>query len=541
MTGPAAFGRDVAAAFDGANFTLLGATAIVVAILLIVTYRSPVLWIVPLVVVGTGDQLTAQLLPWIARLIGERTDAQVAGIVTVLVFGAGTDYALLLIARYREELRRHEDRREAMAEALRNAGPAVLASATTVILALLTLLAALLTGNRTLGIAAALGIAVALVFGLVVLPAALVCFGRWVFWPFAPTLGSDDPTATGLWSRVAGTVGRHPGRVLVVSLLILGALSAGVGLTQVGVLQTDQFRTEVESVTAQETLARHFPAGASELVVVLAATPTATEVARVVRGTPGVAALIGRPERSDDGTLTRLTVELRDGSGTAGADAAIEALRSRLAAVDGADALVGGPPAADLDQRDANTRDDLLIVPLIVAVVLVVLVILLRSLTAPLLLVLTVLATYAGALGAATLVLRSVFDMPALDAGVPLLGFLFLAALGVDYNIFLATRAREETTKLGSTGAGMLRALTVTGGVITSAGILLAAVFAVLGVLPVIALTQIGVLVGIGVILDTLLVRTLLVPALALLLGERFWWPAHPAGRSDRPGRHAAR
>jgi putative drug exporter of the RND superfamily len=529
VTGGPAFGRDLSAAFDGADITLLAATATVVAILLLLTYRSPVLWLVPLIVIGVGDQVVAKLLPWVARVVGERTDAAVSGIVSVLVFGAGTDYALLLISRYREELRRTPDRREAMANALRGAGPAVLASAGTVILALLTLLAAVLTSNRTLGISAALGVAVALVFGLVVLPAALVSLPRAVFWPLIPKVGSDDRSHHGIWGRVAGLVGRRPAAVLVVSFLVLAGLSAGLFTTQFGLSQTEQFRTQVESVTAQETLAKHFPAGSSQPVTVISPSAAASKVASTVESTPGVAG-VARPEKSDDGALTQLSVNLDSGAGTSAADRTISSLRDELADVPGA--LVGGAPAADLDQRDANLRDDRVIAPLVLGVVLLILVLLLRALVAPLILLVTVILSFAASVGAATLVLRHVLDIPALDAGVPLLAFLFLVALGVDYNIFLVTRAREESVRHG-TRSGMLRALTVTGGVITSAGILLAAVFTVLGVLPVIVLTQIGVIVGIGVLLDTLLVRTLMVPAIALLLGEHFWWPSHPAAPSS--------
>ncbi|MGI5242033.1 MMPL family transporter [Dactylosporangium sp. CA-139066] len=537
VTGGAAFGRDIAAAFDGADVTLLLTTAAVVAVLLLITYRSPILWIVPLVVIGLADQTVAQLLPWVARLAGERTDGEVSGIVSVLVFGAGTDYALLLIARYREHLRTTESRRDAMVAALRGAGPAIVASAGTVVLALLTLLAATLTGNRTLGVSAALGVVVALVFGLVVLPAALVGLPRAVFWPRIPRVGSADPTESGVWARVAAAVGRRPAAVLAGAVVVLALLAGGLFKTDIGLAQTDKFRTRVESVTAQEALARHFPAGASQPVTVVAAAAAADPVAATARRVEGVAA-VGMPERSDDGTLVQFSVQLTDGSGTPAADGAVQRLRTALAAVPGAAALVGGAPAADLDQRAANVRDDRVVGPMILAVVLLVLIALLRSLLAPVLLLATVVASFAASLGAATLVLRSGFGLPGLDPAVPLLSFLFLVALGVDYNIFLVTRARDEAAERGDTRAGTLRALAATGGVITSAGILLAAVFTVLGVLPVIVLTQIGVVVGIGVLLDTLLVRTVVVPAIALLLGERFWWPARPATPAG-PAHHA--
>lgn len=529
VTGGAAFGRDISAAFAGADVTLLISTAIVVALLLLITYRSPILWIVPLTVIGLGDQLVAKLLPWIGHLIGEPTDASIAGIVSVLVFGAGTDYALLLISRYREELRRTPDRRAALATAVRAAGPAILGSAATVILALLTLITAVLTSNRTLGIAAAAGVGVALLFGLVVLPAALAFLPRGAFWPLVPTVGSAETNQTGIWAGIARLIGRRPVGVLAAAALVLAALTAGLFTTTIGLSQTEQFRTEVESVQAQKTLAAHFPAGSSQPLRVVVAAATTEQAADTARQTPGVGA-VGRPEQSTDGALTLIPVQLTDESGTAGADRAVIALRERLGGLTGSQALVGGQPAADLDQRDANTRDNAVVAPLVLAVVLMVLIALLRSIVGPLLLLATVVLSFAASLGAASLVFAAL-DIPALASSVPLLAFLFLVALGVDYNIFLVSRAREETIAHRDTRAGMLRALSATGGVITSAGVLLAAVFTVLGVLPVIVLTQLGIIVGIGVLLDTLLVRTLVVPALALLIGERFWWPSRPAPR----------
>jgi RND superfamily putative drug exporter len=522
VTGGAAIGRDISAAFEGADVTLLLATAAVVAVLLLITYRSPILWIVPLAVIGLADQVVAKLLPWVARIVGERTDASVAGIVSVLVFGAGTDYALLLISRYREELRRTESRREAMTRAWRAAAPAITASAGTVVLALITLLAAVLTSNRTLGVAAAVGVLVALVFGLFVLPAAVVALPRGVFWPKVPTVGSADPTATGWWSKVAHGVGKRPGTVLAVALGVLVVFSGGLLKMDVGLSQSEQFRTKVESIVAQESLARHFPAGAAQPVEVIVDAPEADRTVAALRGVAGVAAVLP-PEKSTDGRLAQFAVQLTDDAGTSGADRTVKSLRAAAP-----DALIGGAPAADLDKRDANLRDDRVVVPLVLLVVLIVLLALLRSLVAPVLLLVTVVISYAASLGAATMLLKAGFGMSALDSSVPLLSFLFLVALGVDYNIFLVTRARDEAVERGSTREGMLRGLAATGGVITSAGILLAAVFAVLGVLPVIVLTQIGVVVGVGVLVDTLLVRTVVVPALALLLGERFWWPARP-------------
>ncbi|WP_240896969.1 MMPL family transporter [Kineococcus vitellinus] len=534
VTGGPAFTEDISGSFDGANTRLLLVTAGVVALLLLVTYRSPVLWLVPLAVVGAADQVTARLLELVGRLTDTPVDPSAVGITSVLVFGAGTDYALLLIARYREELRREADRRAAMRAALRGAGPAVLASGVTVVLALLTLQAAVLPADRTIGRDAAIGVVVALLFGLLVLPAALVVCGRGLFWPFVPRLGSADTTRTGTWARIADRVVARPVPVVLASLAVLAVLGAGLAGARLGLSQTEQFRVAAESVDGSQTLGRHFPDQASEPASVLVREPAAADaVVAAARGVEGVSsAEVAR--RTDD--LVEVRARLDTAPGSAAGREAVTRLREAVRAVPGAGALVGGTEAVALDQRTATVRDLLVVGPLIVLVVLAVLVVLLRSVLAPLLLVATVLATFVAALGAANVLFTRVFGIPALDTQVPLLSLLFLVALGVDYNIFLVTRAREETPALGTRDA-VRRAVAVTGGVITSAGILLAAVFTVLGVLPLIVLTQIGVVVGIGVLLDTLLVRTVLVPALFALLGHRVWWPS----ALDRPARAAHR
>ncbi|NAZ85626.1 MMPL family transporter [Kineococcus indalonis] len=527
VTGGPAFGVDIADSFSGANTRLLVVTAGVVALLLLVTYRSPLLWLVPLAVVGVADQTAAGLLTVVDRLAGTPADPSSTGITSVLVFGAGTNYALLLIARYREELRRTPDRRLAVRRALAGAGPAVLASASTVVLALLALLAAALPATRSLGVDAAVGIVVAGVFGLLVLPAALSVCGRGLFWPFVPRAGSQDRSRSGRWARTAERVVRRPWPVVAVSAVVLAVLGAGLGGAQLGLSQTEQFRTAAEAVEGAETLERHYPQQGTASARVVAAAASAEEVAAAAASVPGVAS--ARVAR-EAGGLVQLDAALEAPSGSADARAAVQRLREAVRAVPGAGALVGGTEAEAVDERAASTRDLLVVGPLVVAVVLAVLVVLLRALVAPLVLVATVLATYVAALGAGTWLFANVFGFPALDTGVPLFSLLFLVALGVDYNIFLVTRAKEEAAGAG-TRAGIRTAVAVTGGVITSAGVLLAAVFTVLGVLPLITLTQIGVVVCVGVLLDTLLVRTLLVPALVAVLGERFWWP----GRALRP------
>ncbi len=521
LTGAEGFAVDVAAVFEGADFTLLLTTVIVVAVLLLVTYRSPWLWLVPLVVVGIADGLAGIVATRVAAAAGITLDASVTGILSVLVFGAGTNYALLLIARYRDELRLVEDRRHAMARALRGAGPAIIASGSTVVLSLLTLLFAQLTGNRALGLACATGIVIAMLFALFVLPAALVLFGRGLFWPYIPKFGSEGSTERGVWFRLGTLVSRRPAIVAIVGALILGGLALGTTQVQVGLAQTERFTSVPEAVVGQELIADAFSAGSGSPAAVITDADYAEEVADAAAAVDGVdSARVGET----NGDITQIDVVLDSAAETPEAFATIDALRAELSQIDGANAIVGGLDAQSLDVSRAQQADQDLVIPLILGLVFLVLVILLRALVAPVLLLATVVASFFASLGASWLLFQSVFGFPAIDTNVVLFSFLFLVALGVDYNIFLVTRAREEAL-LHGTRTGMIRALAATGGVITSAGILLAAVFAVLGVLPLITLTQIGIIVCIGVLLDTLLVRTVIVPALAFLTGEKFWWP----------------
>ncbi|MCW4385624.1 MMPL family transporter [Salinibacterium sp. SYSU T00001] len=534
LTGPEGFAVDLAGVFDGANFTLLLTTVIVVALLLIVTYRSPWLWLVPLAVVGTADAVAGVVARHVATLVGVELDASITGILSVLVFGAGTNYALLLIARYRDELRLHEDRREAMSVALRGAGPAILASGGTVALSLLTLLFASLGGNRALGLACAAGIVVAMIFALLVLPAALVLFGRGLFWPYVPRFDSEDRLARGFWHGLGTRVSRHPAIVAVIGVVVLAGLALAVPSVQVGLAQTERFTSTPEAVVGQEVIASAFSAGSGSPAIVIAETDAAERVAAKASEVNGVESV--RETGEADG-LTRLSVSLTSAAETEESFATITELRATL----DESALVGGLDAESLDAAQLQERDQALVIPLILGVVLLVLVLLLRSLLAPVILLLTVVASFFASLGASWLLFQTVFDFPALDNSVVLFSFLFLVALGVDYNIFLVTRAREEASSLG-TRRGMVRALAATGGVITSAGILLAAVFAVLGVLPLITLTQIGIIVCVGVLIDTLLVRTVIVPAFAFMLGDWFWWPrqGRVAAHVPAEARHVA-
>jgi RND superfamily putative drug exporter len=405
-----------------------------------------------------------------------------------------------------------------MRRALRGAGPAIAASAVTVVLSLLTLLLAGLNDTVALGVASALGIAVAALFALTALPAALVVCGRGLFWPFVPRVGEGGAEQErGVWARVGRGVARRPGLVTVVSLVVLGVLSTGLIGTRLGLSQTEQFRVQAESVDGLTTLSRFFPAGAADPTVVLTSPEHSEEDLAAVKGTPGVAqARIA--ERA--GGIVSISAVLTAAPDTPESYATVRSLRAAV----GDNAVVGGSVAIAMDSKDAARRDLRVIVPVILLVVLLVLALLLRAVVAPVLLIGTVIASFVAALGAGAWLFRDVLGYPGLDNQVPLYAFLFLVALGVDYNIFLVTRAREEAAEHGSR-EGMLRALTVTGGVITSAGILLAAVFAVLGVLPLVALAQLGTIICFGVLLDTLVVRTMLVPAVAVLLGDRFWWP----------------
>ncbi|MFC0030532.1 MMPL family transporter [Micromonospora chaiyaphumensis] len=537
LTGDAAAEHDVFDAFSGMDGALLLATALTVALLLLVTYRSPVLWLIPLVAVAVANQLAGAVVYLLARHAGLAVDFQSQTILTVLVFGVGVDYALLLIARYREELRRHADRHAAMAAALRRSAGAVCASAATVAIGLLCLLAADLPATRGLGPVGAVGIAAALLAMTTLLPAVLVLCGRWLFWPFVPRYapGADtrDHTADhGIWRRIAGLVAGRPRAVWLGTAAALAALTLGIGNLGLGLPDDESFTTEVGSVTGQRLIAAHYPGGSAAPAEILAAAGTADEVVAAARAVPGVAE-VGAPERPADGRWVRVPAVLAAAPDSDAARDTVTRLRTAVHAVPDARALVGGRTATILDEEHTVNRDNRVVIPLVLAVVLVILVLLLRSLVAPLLLMVSVVLSYAAAMGAAGLLLDAL-GHPHLFVGVPLQAFLFLVALGVDYTIFLMTRAREEVARIGHR-PGVLRALTVTGGVITSAGVVLAATFGALLVLPLVPSVQMGVIVAVGILLDTLLVRSLLIPALTLDLGVRTWWPGRLARRSPRP------
>jgi RND superfamily putative drug exporter len=534
ITGPGGIAADQAEAFKGIDGVLLYATLAVVVVILLLTYRSPVLWLLPVITAGTALTSSQAVIYLMAKHAGLTVNAQSAGILTVLVFGAGTDYALLLVARYREELRRHEDRHEAMAFALHRAGPAIIASAATVAAGMLCLMVAEMNSTKGLGPVAAIGIGVGLLAMITLLPALLVIFGRWLFWPVKPKFGTTDPTARGAWARVGQMIARRPRVVWVTTALILGALAFGVtDLKASGLTTAQSFVNKPDSVVGEEVLAAHFAAGAGQPVVVISKAGAATQVRDALAGTQGIDR-DNVPDPIVKGDHAYLTGTLLDKPDSKAANATVDRVRTNVHQVEGADAVVGGQTAIVLDIERASTHDNQRIIPLVLLVVLVILGLLLRALVAPLILIATVVLSFATALGVSALVFDHVFGFGGADSSLPLFVFVFLVALGIDYNIFLMTRVREEAVSHG-TKRGALVGLAATGGVITSAGLVLAGTFAALGTLPVVAFAEIGFAVAFGVILDTLVVRSVLVTALNLDIGRRVWWPGKLAARTDEP------
>jgi putative drug exporter of the RND superfamily len=523
VTGPAGYFADFASVFSGFDARLLYITAAIVIVILLLTYRSPVLWLLPLSTVFVALTAAQAVIYVLARDAGLTVNGQTAFILTVLVFGAGTDYALLLTARYREELRRHPDRHQAMAVALGRAAPAIIASAATVILSLLCLLVAELNSTKSLGPVMAIGIAVGLLAMITLLPALLVIFGRWVFWPLRPTVGSPEPTERGMWARIGQRMARRPRLVWVVTAVVLAVMALGVTQLEANGLQSkDSFRTDPEAVRGEAALARHFPAGEGNPVQVIGNAEAAPQLQAALAGTPGVTA-VTRPQVKDgdvylEGTLTSAP-DSQAGYAT------VDQLRSRVHAIAGADAKVGGGSAVNLDIQRATRHDRNLVVPLVLVVVLIILALVLRAIVSPLLLVATVVLSFAAALGVSALVFDHLFGFAGADPAFPLWTFVFLVALGTDYNIFLMTRVHEEA-KVHGTRRGALIGLAATGGVITSAGIVLAGTFAALGTLPLVFITEIGFAVAFGVLLDTFIVRSVLVTALNLDVGRWIWWPS---------------
>ncbi|WP_367324587.1 MMPL family transporter [Streptomyces sp. HUAS ZL42] len=540
ITGPGGTSADFANAFEGIDSTLLFSAMTVVIVMLLFTYRSPTLLFVPLVAVVAALFTAQALIYLLARHAGLTVNGQSAGILTVLVFGAGTDYALLLVARYREELRRHKSRHEAMERAVNRAGPAVMASGATVVLSMLVLMVAEMNSTRGLGPVAAIGVLIALVAMLTLFPALLLIFGRWIFWPAIPRYGSADPTERGIWARMGRRFARRPRLTWATTAGVLAVLSLGLlQLNAAGIANADAFTGKPDSIVGQEVSARYFPAGNGDPLVIVSNSAQAERVGRTVAADPGVVATsIGIPPGAAPEHNGRVLLEatMRAPADSGAAKDIVKSVRDAVHDVPGADAQVGGGTAALLDMDNAQTHDNYLVIPLVLAVVLLVLCALLRALVAPLLLIGTVVLSLATAMGLSALAFRYVFDYAGEDVAFPLFVFVFLVALGIDYNIFLTTRIREEAIHQG-TRPGVVTGLAATGAVITSAGLVLAGTFAALGTLPMVGFAEIGFAVALGVLLDTFIVRSVLVTSLFLDVGKKVWWPHHLSHRDGADGR----
>ena len=541
LAGPGGLLADFVTAFEGIDGVLLGVALSVVLLILLVVYRSPILPFAVLISAIFGLSLSALAVFPLAKAELIDLSGQSQGILFILVVGAATDYALLLVSRYREALHDTESAWQAMRSAWRGTVEPIVASGVTVILGLLCLMLSDLGSTSGLGPVGALGIVGAMAASLTFLPAVLVLIGRRVFWPVVPKVDhrhlADALERRGIWGRVARLVGQHPRRTWVLTLAGLLAFAAFLPTFKAdGVSASDLFLTDVPSVAGGEALARHFPAGSGSPVQIIVPAAQADAVVERLRTEDGVqepyvGLVPGAPPVPVDGSLI-VSATLSVPADSPAANQVVERLRADLDAVS-PEALVGGSTAVALDVLNATERDLRVIVPAILVVIFLVLALLLRSLVAPLLLVVANVVSFATTIGVAALVFNHVLDFPNSDPATPLYGFVFLVALGIDYSIFLMTRLREETMQRG-TRPGILLGLAVTGGVITSAGIVLAATFSSLAVLPLIFLVQIGFIVAFGVLLDTLIVRSLLVPALAYDIGPRIWAPSRLA-RADEP------
>lgn len=541
VTGAVGIFAEFAKAFAGIDTALLLTTLIVVAVILIVVYRSPVLWIIPLLSALFSLTLASGLVYYLAFNDVIKLNGQSQGILSVLVLGASTDYALLLISRYREELRHDEDKYHAMKAAWRGSWEPIAASAGTVAVGLLCLQLSELKSNAGLGPVGAVGVIAALAVTLTFLPAFLVLFGRKVFWPFIPKFGSELVETKGIWGKVAQFVGRHARKAWIASTAVLLVMAYGMTTLQAdGVSDVDVFTNrDAKPIVGIKILEEHGLVPPSVDATVLTKESAANEVLAAITSTEGVSSANPRVTLTDMGPvplvidgLSAIDVTFNVTEDSAKQQQFVKDLRNSVREVEGADALVGGSAAANYDVQEASRRDRVVIIPIILAVITLILMVLLRSILAPILLIATVVLSFGATMGASAYVFNNIFNFPGADASYPLFSFVFLVALGIDYNIFLMTRVREESLKLG-TREGILKALAVTGGVITSAGVVLAATFAVLGILPLVFLAELGFAVAFGVLLDTMLVRSILVPALAHDIGKKIWWPSKLAKAKD--------
>lgn len=546
VSGPAGQAADLGVAFSGIDGLLLGVAAAIVFVILVIVYRSPLLPVFVLLSAVFALAGAAGIIYLLAKSGTLTLNGQSQGILFILVFGAATDYALLLVSRFREELRADGQRTPAISRAWRGVLAPIAASAGTVIAGVLCLMLSDLNSNSSLGPIAAIGIAAAFVGSMTFLPAVLALTGRAAFWPLRPAITdravSDEVTEaeqTGLWWTIARKVDAHHSAVWALAALVLIACAACTPqLKASGVPQSDFFLTQVDSATGQDVIGAHFPGGSGSPVLVFAEQDFADDVVEDVQHVdgvaPGVAALSqsgapGGPPKVVDGRV-QIQATLTESADSDGAEDTVREIRETVHTIDGADAIVGGTTATQLDTQTTAAHDRNVVIPAVLIVVLIVLMLLLRAVIAPLLLLATVVLSYAATLGVGALVFNHVFHFPGADPTVPLFAFVFLVALGVDYNIFLMTRVREEAARHG-TREGVRRGLAVTGGVITSAGIVLAATFGALAVIPLIFLAQVAFLVAFGVLLDTIIVRSALVPALTLQIGRHVWWPSQLARR----------
>jgi RND superfamily putative drug exporter len=529
VTGPAGYGADSTDAFSGLSSTLLYVTLGIVTAVLLITYRSPFLWILPLVCVGIALLVAQAVIYLLAAHAGVTVNSDSTFLLTVLVFGAGTDYALLLVARYREELRRHADRFAAMRTALRRSGPAILASGVTVVLSLLCLTAADLNSTKGLGPVMAAGVAVGLVAMLTLFPAVLVLCGYWVFWPRRPRYGDSDPRDGRVWERTGRWIARRPRAVWLTTAVVLVALAFGlVGLKANGLENKDSFRSATEAVTGEQILGEHFAASSGDPLQIVGPAGAAQQLFTVASATPGIDA-VSQPRTAGGHAYLEATPAAV--SDSAAAYQTVDRLRAAVHRVAGSE--VGGGSAINLDTIRASRRDRSVVVPLVLVVVFLILCLLLRALVAPLVLLATVVLSLAAGIGISALVFDHLFGFAGSDAAFPLWAFVFLVALGIDYNIFLMTRVREDAARVDTRRAA-ISALRSTGGTITSAGVVLAGTFAALTTLPLVFAVEIGFVVAFGVLLDTFVVRSVLVTALTVDLGDRMWWPNRP--RAGHPG-----
>ena len=536
VTGPGGLLGDLFSAFGTLDSSLLLTTLGVVAIILIIVYRSPILWVIPLLSSLFALSMAGGIVYLLAKNDIIDVDGQSQGILSVLVIGAATDYALLLIARYREELHLHASRFDAMRAAYKGVWEPILASGSTVAISLLILLFSQLTNTAGLGPIGAIGIVCSMFTILTLLPAFLLVFGRWIFWPRRPLFDGDDHVMSGPWSKVANGIGRNPRRAWAITGVILIAFAfTSTTLKADGIGTVDTFTGNPESVVGQKLLVKHFPGGEGDPTQVVISADKIAAVTAALKSAPGVKNIAptldgipmpGQPlpevKIVNGKAILNLTLDKAPDSVEAGNE--VPEIR-RLAKAADATALVGGTSAVYFDIRTANNQDNRTIIPIILFVITLILGLLLRSILSAVLLLGTVVLSYFATLGVCALVFNHVFGFAGGDNSFPLFVFIFLVALGIDYNIFLMTRVREESMKIG-TRAGVIKGVTVTGSVITSAGIVLAATFAVLGLLPLVPLAELGFAVAFGVLLDTIIVRSVLVPALVHTIGPKIWWPS---------------